>query len=375
MVETKRTRAKQQKKTKPVSELGEVIAATNKRYGGSQIIPASRTIQPARISTGIFILDLALLGGMPHNRQSMIVGEKHSGKTTLSCLLIASAQFYYPDQVCVLIDLEGTFDKVWASILGVDLERLLIVQADTGEMAVDLVEALVCSRETALIIPDSLAALMPMAEGEAEAADPLVGVQSRLISRMIRKNTTALIRERKRGHLVTILYINQFRSKIGGFAGFGEPRSIPGGKALEFSTSVQLIVKNKEHSGKDESDVDIMDYNDHSYTITKNKLNNGPRTGEFKLVRKAISSQHLNVGDIDEARTLVAYAKKFGFWTGAGKAQKLEVNGSIHKFSNQDQAFLVLNEEDDFAWELRCQLIRQQAINMNMPKEFVETIK
>ena len=366
----KRTRAK----AAPQTELGAVIAATEKRYGGSQIVKASQTRQPMRISTGGFILDLALLGGMPHNRQSMIVGEKHGGKSMLACLVIASAQFYYPDQMCVLLDIEGTFDPVWAATLGVDLDRLLIVQADTGEMAVDLADALISSRETSLIVLDSLAALTPMAEQDAEAADALVGVQSRLVGRMVRKNTTALIRERKRGHLVTTLYINQFRSKIGGFAGFGEPRSIPGGKALEYSTTVQMIIKNKEHTGKDESDVDIMDYNEHSYTITKNKLNNGPRTGEFRLVRRAVPSQHLDVGDIDEARTLVAYAKKFGYWSGAGKNQKLAVGDQSYKFANQDQAFLMLNENDDVAWALRCQLIRQQAINLGMPDEFAETI-
>lgn len=320
-------------------------------------------------------MDLALLGGIPHNRQSMIVGERHSGKSTTSCLLIASAQHYYPDQLVVLIDLEGTFDKVWAAMLGVDLDRLLIVQADTGEMAVDLAEAIVCTKETSLVVIDSLAALTPFAEVEAEAKDALVGTQARLIGRMVRKLTTALIRERKRGHLVTMLYLNQFRSKIGGFAGFGEPRSIPGGKALEFATSVQLIIKNKEHAGKDGSDVDVMDYNEHSYTITKNKLNNGPRTGEFKMVRVPMPTHSLEIGDIDESRTLISYAKKFGLYTGAGKNQLLQFDDVKLKFANQDKAYQALNEDDDLSWGLRCRLIKQQAVNLGMPEEFVRTIR
>lgn len=371
-----RTRSKKATASpKPKSELGEVIAATKKRYGGSMIVPATATKQPIRISTGVFILDLALLGGMPHNRQSMMVGERHSGKSTMLCLLIASAQYYWPDQMPVIIDLEGTFDKVWAATLGVDLDRLLIVEPDTGEMAVDLAESIVCSKETSLVGIDSIAALTPFAEQEAEAADALVGVQARLVSRMVRKLTTALIRERKRDHFVTTMYLNQFRSKIGGFSGFGEPRSIPGGKALEFATTVQMIMRNKEHAGKDDHDIDLVDYNEHAYTIVKNKMNNGPRTGEFKLIRRPLPAQHLGIGDVDEARTMITYAKKMGFWTGAGQAQRLTFDDVDMKFRSQDQGVAMLNEDDGIAWELRCALIRQQALNLGMPPEFIEAVQ
>ena len=339
------------------------------------IVPATRTKQPVRISTGVFILDLALLGGMPHNRQSMIVGDRHSGKSMMLCLLIASIQYYYPDQVCVIIDLEGTFDKVWAQTLGVDLERLLIVEADTGEQAVDLAEALVSSKETSLVGIDSLAALTPFAELDEEAEKALVGVQARLVARMVRKLTTALIRERKREHYVTTMYLNQFRAKIGGFQKFGEPRSIPGGRALEYSTTVQMIMKNKEHTGRDDQDIDLVDYNEHSYTITKNKMNNGPRTGEFKLIRRPLPGQHLDIGDIDESATLIAYAKKMGYWTGQGQGQRLQFDDVNLKFKSQDQGIIALNEDDDMAWALRCALIRQQAYNLGMPPEFIESIQ
>ena len=157
-----------------------------------------------------------------------------------------------------------------------------------------------------MVVIDSIAALVPMKEIDSSAEDALVGVQARLVGGMVRKATASMIRERKRDHNVSLLFVNQFRSKIGGFAGFGEPRSIPGGKALEFSTSLQLIMKNKENTGKDSVGNDTMVLNEHSFTITKNKLNGGGRAGEFRLLRQDNEALGLSEGEIDDAGTMLA---------------------------------------------------------------------
>jgi recombination protein RecA len=359
---------------KPPSELDETLAHAKKRYGESFIRKGTEIHQPDRIPTGVFVMDYATLGGFSHNRASMIVGQRHSGKSLLSSKLIASTQKLYPDQVALLLDIEGTFEPVFAEALGVDLDRLKVVEVDTGEMAVDIVDAVLSSAESSMVVVDSLAAMIPCKEAESSAEDAHVGLQSRLISGMVRKVTNVLVRERRRNHLVTPIYVNQFRSKIGGFQKFGEPLSIPGGKALEYCTSVQIIMKNKENKGKAETGLEMMTTNDHSYSITKNKINNGPRSGEFVLVREDGIVPNLGKGDVDNAPTILSYAKRFGLYTGAGTKQTLEFDDVKLSFGKQDLCIAALREDRDLQWQLRNYLIALEALRQRMPKEFCNRI-
>ena len=357
------------------SELSETLAGFSKAYGEYTVRKGRQVRSPVRISTGAFILDFALLGGIPTSRVTMTVGHRHSGKSMIAYKIAGNAQRQYPDHSVVLLDIEGTHDSVWAEKLGVDIDNLYVAECETGEMAVDIADAVIGSAETSLIVVDSLAALTPMKETEDSAEDAHVGLQARLISRMVRKVTSSLIRERKRGHFPTILFLNQFRSKIGGFARFGEPLSIPGGKALEFSTSVQFEMKNKENMGKDEYGIETMDRNEHVFKIMKNKVNQGPRTGEFVLQRIDSPDSFLKAGDIDDAATMLSYAKKFGFYTGGGKKWTLSIFDDDYVFGKQEEAVHAMRQDPDLYYGLRDFLIKVQATNLGMPEEFIDSIQ
>lgn len=353
-------------------ELAQTLAQVDKRYGKHSVRTGGQVHQPTRISTGCFIMDFALLGGIPTSRGSMFVGERHGGKSTMACKVVAAAQRQFPGQRAVWLDVEGTFDSVWASQLGVNIDQLYVVDCETGEMAVDAADAILGSRETSLIVLDSVAAMAPMKELDSSIEDQHVGLQARMIGSLVRRATSAFIKERKRGHMVTMLYINQFRMKIG--VSFGDPRVIPGGKALEFGTSVQAIIKNKESKGKDEEGVDSIAHNEHSFTITKNKVNAGPRTGEFQLVRTDNTENNLFTGDIDDAATVLLYAKRFGFYTGGGSSWKLDFEDYNIGFSKAVEAIAALREDRDLYWDLRTHIIRAQAHRLGMPDEFLERI-
>jgi len=356
----------------PPSELAETLAQVNARYGAGSVCRASEIKQPGRISTGSFILDFCLLGGLPHNRISMIAGERSSGKTLLASKVIASAQQQFPEQAVIFLDIEGSWASTWAQQLGVDIDRLQIIPCETGEMAVDVADAVVRSKEASLLVIDSLAALVPMKEIESSADDNAqVALQARLIGSMIRKVTAGLITERKRQHYITVLFLNQFRNRIG--MAFGDPRILPGGKALEFSTSVQLIIKNKEKPGKDARDIDTIEVNEHSFTITKNKLNAGPRTGEFRLVRAPDPELGLSVGAIDDAKTLLIYAKKFGAYQGGGSRWTLAFDPIAIDFRSVQEAIVYLYQQPAVYTALRNWVIREQARQLGMPAAFLAT--
>lgn len=354
------------------SEIDKTLAEVRKRFGGAAMTYASDTEQPDRISTGVFTLDLCLLGGVPTSRVSMVVGERHAGKSLLAALIAGNAQKKYPDRSVVYIDVEGTYDTVWGSKLGVDNSQMYLFKPETGEAVVDVADAFVHTKETSLIIIDSIAALTPFKEIESSAEDALVGLQARLVGGLIRKVTSGMIKERLRGHEVTVLFVNQYRAKIGGFSPFGEPKSIPGGKALEFSTSVQIVIKNKEEKGKSEIGTDIIAVNEHSFTVTKNKLNGGGRSGEFMLRRIYDDNTGLGEGEIDDAATVLAFAKKFGIYTGGGQSWSLEFWDFAHKFKNTNEAILFLYENRDHFAALKQCLLSMQAQQLNMPEYFIE---
>ena len=367
----RRTTALTNKPAVPTSEIAAVIAAIKKNKGENTVLHGSQIRQPFRIRTNIFTLDLALLGGIPFNRTTMFHGKKHSGKSTACDKVIASIQQALPEQKAVKIDTEGTHDSVWSAKNGVDLDALEIVQPDTGEDAVDAAVALVHAKETSLVVVDSLASLIPYKEVEGSAEDDAIpGLQAKLITRMLRRITSAQIAERKRGHFVSFLVTNQHRVKIGGWSPTGEPRSLPGGQALGHFTSVEVLFKNKENVDKSSGE---LTYNEHSWVIEKNKHNSGLRSGEYKMLRADDEELGLSEGDVDDAGTMLAYAKKNGWYTGGGRGGFTLAFGDVSAhFQNGDAAVKGLYEDRELYENLRIQLIVAEALKQKMPQDFID---
>src|SRR3981189_2135648 len=187
------------------------------------------------VSTGSLGLDLALgVGGLPRGRVVEIYGPESSGKTTLTLQVIAEMQKL--GGTCAFIDAEHALDVQYAQKLGVNLQELLISQPDTGEQALEIVDALVRSGSGGLVVVDSVAALVPKAEIEGEMGDQLPGLQARLMSQALRKLTSKI----KRANTLAI-FINQSRKKIGVM--FGNPETTTGGNALKFYASVRLDIR------------------------------------------------------------------------------------------------------------------------------------
>ena len=105
------------------------------------------------IPTGILPLDVALgVGGVPRGRIIEIYGPESSGKTTVTLHMIAEAQ--KNGGIAAFIDAEHALDPVYAQKLGVDIDNLLISQPDSGEQALDIVDALVRSSAIDIVVVD-----------------------------------------------------------------------------------------------------------------------------------------------------------------------------------------------------------------------------
>ena len=224
--------------TEKAKALQAALAQIEKQFGKGSImrLGEGEKIEDIQVvSTGSLGLDIALgVGGLPRGRVVEIYGPESSGKTTLTLQVIAEMQKV--GGTCAFIDAEHALDIQYAQKLGVNLQELLISQPDTGEQALEIVDALVRSGSIDLIVIDSVAALTPKAELEGEMGDSLPGLQARLMSQALRKLTSSIKKTN-----TMVIFINQIRMKIGVM--FGNPETTTGGNALKFYASQRLDIR------------------------------------------------------------------------------------------------------------------------------------
>ena len=216
------------------------MAQIEKQFGKGAIMKlgSEEHIQIETTPSGSLALDIALgVGGYPKGRIIEIFGPESSGKTTFALEAIAACQ--REGGRAAFIDAEHALDPVYSKNLGVDIDELLLSQPDTGEQALEIVDALVKSEAVNLIVIDSVAALVPQAEIEGEMGDSHVGLQARLMSQALRKLSGNINKTN-----TTAIFINQLREKVGVM--FGNPETTPGGRALKFYSSVRLDIRKGE---------------------------------------------------------------------------------------------------------------------------------
>lgn len=281
--------------------LDAAIAQIEKQFGTGSVMRMGEktTLNVEAVPTGSIGLDMALgIGGLPKGRIVEIFGPESGGKTTVTLHAIAEAQ--KRGGIAAFVDVEHALDPVYAKALGVDIDQLIVSQPDTGEQALDIMEALVRSGAIDIIVLDSVAAMVTKAEIDGEMGDSFVGVQARLMSAAMKKLTAVISKSN-----TVAIFINQLREKIGVM--FGNPETTPGGRALKFYASVRIEVRKGEPIKEGADTIG----NRTKCKVIKNKVAPPFKSCEFDMIFGHGISR---TGEILDYAVELGLVKKSGAW-------------------------------------------------------------
>lgn len=325
--------------------LAGALSVLEKNYGKGAImrLNGEPTAQVEVIPTGSIGLDMSLgIGGVPRGRIVEIYGPESSGKTTLTLHITAEAQ--KKGGTVVFIDAEHALDLGYAKRLGVDVDKLLISQPDSGEQALEIAETLVRSNAVDLVVIDSVAALTPQAELDGDMGASLPGLQARLMSQALRKLTATTSKTN-----TTVIFINQIRMKIGVM--FGSPETTTGGNALKFYSSIRMDIR---RIGAIKEKDEVIG-NRTRVKVVKNKMAPPFREVEFDIIYNEGISQS---GELVDIGVTLGIIDKAGAWY-AFKGERIG--------QGRENAKIFLKDNPEMMKEIKSLIMDSAGLGQGLP--------
>lgn len=181
-------------------------------------------------------------GGIPLKRITEVSGQWSTGKTSFALQCVANAQKLGYETIW--IDAEWSWENLYAKKLGVDTDKLGLVQTRAAEDSLDVIlEYLEGDKQKrippgtdTLFVIDAVGALHPRDEAEKEAGGRTPGAQSALIARFCRKVVPMLWMNN-----CALIVLNHEYTPME-FSMPGRPPQVKtsGGKKLEYHKSIWL---------------------------------------------------------------------------------------------------------------------------------------
>lgn len=307
------------------ARLGVVTKSIEKEYGHViKWLGDAASVKREIIPTGCIGLDNAIgKGGFERGLTAEFFGVGGAGKSFLGYSIIKQATLQ--GHKCAIIDAENSLDPNLLINVGLPRDMVLVVDgAPTGEANLQIADNLMSTGDFAVVMIDSVAALIPESRVENDYDQQTMGLHARLMSAGLQK----IVPVAKKTNTL-LIFINQIRNKIGSY---GNPQTTTGGEALGFYASYRIEVmgspQSKSRRLQDEGTGEVYGHRT-TFRIVKNKRNSPYREAEVDLI---YGIGYDNVGEIIDLGADMGIIEKGGAW----------LNYKEHKWQGRDAAKLAL---------------------------------
>lgn len=264
------------KSAAPVAGLHAALDALRTKFQGRAMFvpPTSRTIPMRHAALGSLLAGPET-PGLPTGKFIEVLGEAHSGKTSLVFAMIDAVLNQPPDSKAMIrqdsgklvevpaprrvlyLDFEHALDMRYLAgavrnmvvadvdddgkIRNADAANVWIHQPATLEEGAELAVQMIGSGEFGLVAIDSVPAMLPIEERDKSMEESTVGKHAGAMGKFFRRTAGLSAR-----YGVVVVLVNQWRDKIG--VSFGDPRRAPGGKAMAYYDSIKIDVSGPKGS-------------------------------------------------------------------------------------------------------------------------------
>ena len=335
------------------------IAGLKKMFDDGSLLYLNDKPKIKILSTGIVTIDYALgIGGFARGSQYIIYGAPSSSKSMMAYTAIANVHKNDPESLCAIIDIERSATEEWLVKFGIDPKRVVIVQEETIEDAVNTSQKLIRANSFDIVLIDSLGAVQRSIDFDGkdgkggDANTSQVGGAAKVITNWVNKLNAEMITLDKieaAGEEVlkpVIIFINQARDDIGNMY---NSMTFGGGNAIRhIATGILRVTASNAANDKLMgiiNDKSVQVGTRATVTIEKNKLAPPKRQAGYYYVYQ--ESPEYPFG-IDSVFALAEITLELGIATSKGAwCEYPDLNGELQKVNGKQAYVQTLRENEE----------------------------
>ena len=332
---------------------------------GVRVFEASTMKDPESNSTGSYSLDYDLVVPFPEGRITEVYGGEGTGKTTLCLEAIGRALASNPTKRGLFVNMEKSLNMSlmrtirtlipFIDDLGKEDCRLWVVNANTGEQALEAMKRFAELVPGGIAVLDSIDAAQPEAIMAGAIGQSAMGNHGKLMSDAMRKLVGVAESNR-----VSLIFVNQIRDKM---TPYGDPTETPGGKAVRFYATQRIRLKPPTKADLIQNASGETIGKLINYKIIKNKFAPEGTEGAFPLLFK---------NGIFREQELISQCCNFGILSLGGKGGRQVLLPNIDRKTSE---FLKKDGKTDGSWMSQFNAARKLLLDPILFKKLDSELK